>query len=329
MSFKNYNIILIVFLSLALIPLISASFQTDGGGYTLVIGGKSSSIIQTNNDSNALIIAPQEESSFYSSGEGNILIIGTYFTERKAGAAVNSPPTIPTLSSPSNDSSTTTRQPNFTWDPSTDPDSDPIYYDILIDDSIDFTSPIRSDNKTTTSFSPTSTLNVDTIYYWKVRSNDQKDGGLSGFSPMWVITIDSYVSISINGTAKISFGSKLPGESDNTTDDNPPPLLIQNNGNSFVNITVNATNSLWSSQGLNTQYFRYKAGVNESGSFSVSQSSWANMLSTAALFVDMLNYINETDNARYEALITVPPDETPGDKGAGILFTASLGDHAS
>lgn len=325
MIFKNYKGIFIILILLILIPFISGSFQTSGGGYNLIVGGKSSSVIQTNNESSILIITPQEESAFQGSdGEGNTLLIGDYFSKKRIN--VNSLPTIPTLLIPTNATSTITRQPNFTWT-STDNDGDTIYYTVLIDDNSEFTSPERSDNQTKDSYVPTAPLKVDTDYYWKVRATDQITETTS-FSPMYIVTIDSVIIISINGTKSINFGTKLPGYTDDTTDDNPLPLLVQNDGNCFLNLTVNASRPLWASQGLNTQYLRYKAGVNESGSYGNSQTSWTNMLSTDALFVDLLNYANATDTARLECSIEVPSDETPGDKNTDITFTAILGDHS-
>ena len=128
----------------------------------------------------------------------------------------------------------------------------------------------------------------------------------------------------------INFGSLAIGDEENTTDDNPGPLTVENRGNVNVNISIYAQDTLWERAyaGFNSSYFQFKAGnSSESNSFDWLNSiiDWtyiqnqSNKITTFAV----LNYSDPNDLAELEINVSVPLDEPPGEKGSIIVFEAS------
>lgn len=267
---------------------------------------------------------PQHEGEVWNA---SIDIYDSYmnFTNSTTITILNSPPHIPILNSPTANSTTTTRKPTFTWT-GADNDTETIYYDVLVDDSSEFTSPVTSYNQTAISFTPSSVLKADTVYYWKVRAND--DTNVSSYSEVWNITVASYVSI-LMPTSSSNYGSKSIGDSDDTTDGTPAPMQIENDGNVFLNVTVYGVEALFNRVGLGNSNFRIKArNSTEVPSYDeiASQTDFFNVPVTAAAVVDMINYTNATDLVNIDTEVTVPLDEPDGARGSNLIFTASLGE---
>jgi stage II sporulation protein D len=102
-----------------------------------------------------------------------------------------SPPTIPQLLSPQNNSSTEDSTPLFDWTDATDNnnDSSSVSYEIQIDDNLDFSSPeIYQRGLRNSQFEPSTPLSRNNTYYWRVRAKD-KAGNFSSWSNTWKITI--------------------------------------------------------------------------------------------------------------------------------------------
>lgn len=90
----------------------------------------------------------------------------------------------PTLSSPSNGSTTTDTTPSFSWYSVSGAD----YYQIQVDDSSYFTSTAVDTTTYSASYTPTYSLSVGT-YYWRVRGYDYS-AGYGSWSSTWSFTIE-------------------------------------------------------------------------------------------------------------------------------------------
>jgi len=101
----------------------------------------------------------------------------------------NTQPTVPDLLQPWDNRLTTSAQPTMAWT-STDPDFDPITYELQYDTDPTFPLPISSGEITDETFIPLSALAVD-VYYWRVRSKDDSDFRWSDWSEVWSFTADS------------------------------------------------------------------------------------------------------------------------------------------
>ena len=121
----------------------------------------------------------------------------------------------------------------------------------------------------------------------------------------------------------------MDGNND-TSDDNPLPFLLQNDGNCMLNTSINATD-LWTSVSNPTDYFKYKIDnkSGEAGSFDWQQSntSWQQMPGTTPIVaIVSFNWSDTMDSAEIDLNVTVPPEEGAGDRESTVYFTASLGE---
>ena len=242
---------------------------------------------------------------------------------------LNSLPNQVSLISPLNNVTITDRTPLFQWDPSVDADSDSLSYHLLVDNNLDFSSPIINlsppgEGVSGTSHTPVSDLSLDTLYHWKVRAYD--GDGFGSFSDIWNFTVASYVQISAT-TNGINFGTMGPGTTNNTADDSPPPFLIQNDGNCLINISINAT-SLFSQSPLGSSAYQFKVDnvTSEPGSFNWLSSlfDWTNMPSGAIVVIDSLEYDDASDSAEVDILVDILGYEPSGDKNSTVVFMAEL-----
>lgn len=234
----------------------------------------------------------------------------------------NNAPTQPTLYHPSNTNTTVFyRRPNFNWSTCTDPDGDSIDYNLNITCiSCPGNCPdVDIGSISTTNYTLTSPLCVDRRYNWTISACDPYD--LCNTSDEFTFNITSHgeLVLLVNQT---TFGSLDNDEHDNTTDDNPDPFVARNIGNVLLNVTINAS-ALFISQPLNTVYYQYMADDNESGpsdSFDLtcSQTTFANMQSTAAIIFCNMSYEDANDEGEFELGITIPPDEGSGDRSSLI-----------
>ncbi|MBN1503087.1 LamG domain-containing protein [Candidatus Woesearchaeota archaeon] len=245
--------------------------------------------------------------------DGNIL----NSSERHIG---NLPPPTPTILYPKNET-ITNRMPNLNWTSSSDPDGDSVNYTIYFDEYEEFSSPLKYESDDANYIIQTA-LEFQT-YWWKVKACDDT-GECSSNSSHSNFTVDSLVSITLINSS-VDFGLVSMNTTDNTSDDSPYPLTIENNGNVEVNVTMNAT-QLWSSQALNTQYFQYKAdNSSEQGSidYDSSQNTWAYVQDGTPIKVfAYLNWTDSKDLAETDILVLVPLPESPGEKKSTLTFYA-------
>ena len=245
---------------------------------------------------------------------------------------LNSAPSQVTLSSPADASSTNDRTPTFTWNAATDNDGDSLTYNITVDNNADFSSPAVNVNSISAiTYTLTNDLELvngaNTIYYWKVLAND---GSIDGaWSSTRQFTLTSEVSMSLpNDTS--DFGNMAQGAYDDTLDSVPSPILVQNDGNTFIDVNVSLLSGLWVTQTSPTTYFRYLIAnyTGEAGAFnwSGSQTTWSNVPTSNNTAVDYLNYTDASDVARFDINVTVPPDESAGSKAAVLSFIAWFGE---
>ncbi|MCK4778297.1 MAG: hypothetical protein KAS39_07935, partial [Actinomycetia bacterium] len=96
-------------------------------------------------------------------------------------------PTIPLLNTPSNGGSTTDKTPIFDWQDSID--AFDVVYDIVIDTTPTFSTPIIYETGISVSnFTSTSSLAND-VYYWMIKAVDE--AGYESFSDIWDFSIVS------------------------------------------------------------------------------------------------------------------------------------------
>ncbi len=111
--------------------------------------------------------------------------------------SINNPPGAFNLISPGN-GATDNLYIDFLleWGPSTDPDGDPVTYDVILSTNSNPTTVISS-NQTGTTYGPT--LSNGTTYYWKVVAKDGQGGTRE--SAVWSFTTINYEPGEINLTA--------------------------------------------------------------------------------------------------------------------------------
>ncbi len=239
----------------------------------------------------------------------------------------NTPPTQVNLSYPQNNTAITNTTPRFNWTNATDNDNDDILYDIFISClggcSVDNR---EIYNLTDANYTPSPPLKYyqddGYSYEWWVRSFDNISYGEN--SSKFNFTISSSVVISLP-TANVSFGTMNVNQQDDTTDNNPSPIIIQNDGNCYINVNITVDRYLWDSMQEESSYFQYKIDnvTGEEGAFNSTRSAiaWTNFTLTNGTGIYQFNYSNDRDSAEVDINITVPAAEPPGDKNSTILFT--------
>jgi parallel beta-helix repeat protein len=236
---------------------------------------------------------------------------------------LNSAPDGIVLSNPEDGNVTIDRTPTLSWNVGSDSDDDGLTYNLLVDDTSDFSSPVIDTSTGSLQYTPVSDLGLDSVYYWKVNASDGTTSGL--FSDIWNFTVESYVSISLI-TNSISFGGLSMGVMNNTTDDNPQPFVVENQGNGLINISINAT-TLFDTVGLGDASYQFKIdNSSELGSFLGLSSliNWTFMPSAAVVAIDSLKYEDSTDTAECDILVDVPFSEDAGGKSSTVYFEAGL-----
>lgn len=154
-------------------------------------------------------------------------------------------------------------------------------------------------------------------------------------------TLGGNVTLSVNTstviTLKISsvaFGVLLPNATDDTTDNDPKPFVVRNDGNVNVDIDIRMNQSMFSGSGSgnNSDTFQFKAGncsVATCGALEPDAFDWANSTTTWTNFstsdkevINSLKFQSGADEAESEVRIHVPLDEIAGIKGSTITFIA-------
>lgn len=153
-------------------------------------------------------------------------------------------------------------------------------------------------------------------------------GAVSGIAEVEVICM---VAISLP-VSSVNFGAVPQGHVDDTADNNPAPMVVQNDGGIRVDVSIardQASTPLFSGTGGgdNTSSFQFKIdNTNESNSFNYSASltSWTNVPGTTDLTaVYGLKYSNDQDSAEINLKIQVPADEPLGKKNETLNFVAT------
>ncbi len=237
----------------------------------------------------------------------------------------NNAPGAPPLTIPLHNETTRSRNPNFRWNASTDADGDTLTYQIQVANASTFAADsliFNVSSLSATNYSnDTNLIPTDVAHFWRVRAFDGIEFG--SFSDVFNFTIESFNSLSLPINA-VGFGLMSNNDTNDTTDMLPPPFLLQNDGNVFVNITINAS-SLWRSSGNPTRFYQFKIRENETASFTnaTATANFTNMpITSTAIDIPLFNFLNETDTAYIDINITAPSQETAGTRNSTLTITA-------
>ncbi len=226
----------------------------------------------------------------------------------------NSTPTVPVLSYPLDGNDTVfERTISFDWLPSTDADGDPITYDFNLSQATcagDYQEDLAASAYTS------GELCVDKLYNWTVRACDDK-GACSDWATVFTFTIASTegITFTVNNT---DFGLVARGGTNDTTDDAPPPLTLENTGNVPLNVTFKALDPLFTTSGLGNTTFRYKAREDEAGAYDAAQTAWANVDGVYTALLTNFSYASAADSVFVDLLISSPYDEPAGGKSSTL-----------
>ena len=171
---------------------------------------------------------------------------------------------------------------------------------------------------------------LDNNYYynWSVRAYDGEGYGTWTLARNISIQSDVTISLPVN---TVNFGALNNSESKNTSTDNPIPLLLRNDGNSELNITINFT-SLWESVTMPNETFRFKIRnfTDTCFIYENTTTSWTNAPLITTHAIQRLNftsgYQEGCNNASIDLLVEVPINEAGGNKSSVITITSSLGE---
>lgn len=265
------------------------------------------------------------------------LFDGSLFSSFGASVAnvtiVNTAPNAPNLSSPADANTTTDRAPNFTWVSNGDADGESLTYELnvsLIAASTCSEASRHIASITSLSYLLTSDLkclydHLD-YYNWTVRAYDGTS--YSSWANFFRVNISSAITISLPDSSVLFNNINFQGTNDTTTN-SPSPLLIRNDGNAFVNVTIQATN-LWNTQVNPSKYYQFKIDnytlENNSFNWLKSITIFTNIFASGfpSLAIAELNYTNATDSAEIDINISVPPDEGSGVRSSTVTLTSSL-----
>ena len=237
---------------------------------------------------------------------------------------LNTPPEQVVLDSPADENSTIDRTETLNWSEPTDVDGDVLTYLVEMDNSDVFSDTgVINVSVGTNEYTIINDLDLDTTYWWRARANDSYD--LGEWSEVYNFTVVSVLEVSLINDSP-TFGVLYVGQSDNTTDESPPPIVVQNDGNALINISINAT-SLFDAVAMDTPYYQFRIdNGSEETAFDWLNSfiTWTNMATAQVIGIDSLKYQDTNDTAQCEILITIPMDEPHGNKTSNILFEGKL-----
>ncbi len=237
----------------------------------------------------------------------------SYYTLSVCCKGGNTPPTVPTLLYPANNNNSVfERNITFDWSDSTDADGDAITYEFNLTQA---TCPDDNQTGLTSSNYTSGELCVDKVYDWTVRACDAND--CSAWASTYNFTIASTLGITftVNNT---NFGEMARNATDNTTDDNPPPFIIENTGNVKLNVTIKADDPLFTTSGLGNDTFQYKVREKEAGAYDSAQTTWTNVSASFTALITNLGYAASADEAHIDVLVRLPYEEAAGYKSSTI-----------
>lgn len=243
---------------------------------------------------------------------------------------LNTPPVI-TLSNPSDGVSITNRTPLFNWSASDD-DNDTLTYDInisLVASSLCTDQDRYIEDIAVTEYNFTDDLNCfydnGDYYVWTARAKDDESN--SGWASNFTFYVNALLDISLP-VDSISFGNLSYMTSNNTTDGSPPPIQIQNNGNSLIKINISATD-LWDTNPNPSSYYQLKIDnvSEEKNSFNWTESTfnWTNApANNNTIFIFNLKYPDLNDSAEVDVYVEAPANEIPEAKTSILTFSSSF-----
>jgi hypothetical protein len=245
---------------------------------------------------------------------------------------INNPPVV-TLSVPADNNITTNRTPFFNWT-ATDPDGDPITgYEINItafraSGSSTCIESIINATGTASNFTPLRDLkcmsDAGMYYLWSVRANDSSGPG--DWTTPRMINITAYLATSLS-VSVVDFGilNVLNNSWNDTKDDSPFPFNLSNDGNCFVNVSINGS-PLWSSVSAPNIYYNFsiRNATGEEGAFiwAGTQTNYTQMPTISANAIYYLNYSDAKDSAYADIYIKTPPNEPPSIRNSTVVFTS-------
>jgi hypothetical protein len=247
----------------------------------------------------------------------------------------NTKPTTPTLYWPVVDNHTTNRTTFFNWTVSTDADGDSVNYTwnlSCFNNAGGSCSPTDSriiQNITPINYTPTYNLKNfwDTLEYynWTVMAWDGYENSTPATNRR--LYIDSLVSITMI-TSSVNFTTMNPGTQDNTTDNDPNPLSMNNSGNCFINVSINGS-SMWLTAPNPTIRYQFKADYLNIGSFNWTESatSWTNIpLTPPVLELSKFNYTYGNNSAETDINVSPTSYEPYGVRNSTVIFTGLFTD---
>lgn len=232
----------------------------------------------------------------------------------------NSPPDTPTLLYPVNGNiSVFERTPTLQWT-TFEPDGDTVTYNLSLNVTPGSCAVEHQESALSQDNFTTNELCTDQSYNWSVQACDVD--GCSAWANVFNFTIESIISLTLLSNST-DFGSLAPLASTDTESGDANPMRVENDGNIYLDITLNATQSLFDQVTLNNTAFRYRGAANESSSFTTSQSTYTNVTATHTTVFGNLSYIDVNDDGLIHYNVTVPFDEAPGEKNTTIIVRAT------
>lgn len=247
----------------------------------------------------------------------------SYYTLNVCCKGGNSPPSVPVLTYPTDgNDSVVERNVTLRWQTSSDPDGDPVTYEFNLTSATCMN--YNATDLSTESYTPSQELCVDVLYDWTVRACDTSL--CSDWATPFNFTVKSVLGLTflVNNT---DFGELSRNETDDTTDDNPPPFTVENTGNVPLNVSFKANDPLFEVSGLGNDTFQYEARVNESNAYDAgsSQTSWANVSASYTNLFTNLGYVESADAASINILVDLPYEEPAGSKSSTVQVQGQYG----
>ncbi len=124
----------------------------------------------------------------------------------------------------------------------------------------------------------------------------------------------------------VNFGTMDVNENDNTTDGSPAPFEFSNDGNTDINVSINAT-PLWDSPNdVTSAYFQGQCrdkDTNACGTGSIETYTNIPVSAAATDFITNFPFQASSDEVYFDINVTVPSEESATTKGSVVTFTAT------
>jgi len=139
------------------------------------------------------------------------------------------------------------------------------------------------------------------------------------------VTVNGTLSFTINPQS-VNFSRLNPNDNDNTTDLNPLPFNVTNDGNSLLNISLSSA-QLFQSAALGTFYFQVGCGNTtvegncSSRSNTTAPSQFTNVLSNSFVVIPYLDFEDSNDTNYIHVNVGIPAGEPAGLREAILTFT--------